>query len=74
MVSKEHPKVIEGRQWLISVDFIDSEEEAEDASIDNDCAALDKEDGSGLVGADVIEEVEDMHKAFKCSSLSSYML
>ena len=66
--------MIEGRRRLISVDVLDSEEAAEDYSIDYDSAALDEEDGSGLVGAGVIEEVGDMQKALKYSSLSSYML
>ena len=74
MVAKEHPEVIEGRQRLIAVDVIDYDETAEDASIDNDGAALDGEDGSGLVGAGVKEEVEDMQKALKYYPLSSYLL
>ena len=53
MVAKEHPEVIEGRQRLIAVYVLDSEEEAEDYSIDHDDAALDKEDGTGLVGEGV---------------------
>ena len=55
MVVSEHPKVIEGRQRLIATDFLESEEEGEDSSIDNDDAALDEEYGSGLVGAGVTE-------------------
>ena len=74
MVTKEHPEVIEGRRQLIYVDVIDSEEEAEDAAIDYDDAALDEEYGSGLVGEGVTEEVRDIQKALKSSSLSSYML
>ena len=57
MVSKEHPEVIEGRQRLIAVDVLDSEEAAEDASILHYDAAFDEEDGSGLVGACVTQEV-----------------
>ena len=53
MVATEHPEVIEGRQQFISVDVFDSEEAAEDASINHDDAALDEEDGSGLVGVGV---------------------
>ena len=53
MVAKEHPGVIEGRRQLIAVDVPDSEEAAEDASIVHDDAALDEDDGSGLVGAGV---------------------
>ena len=39
---------------------LDSEEAAEDASIVLDDAAFDEEDGSGLVGAGITEEVRDM--------------
>ena len=60
MVEKEHDEVIEDRRRLISVDVLDSEEADEDASINHDGAALDEEDGSGLVGAGVTEEVEYM--------------
>ena len=35
---------------------------------------MDEEDGSGLVGAGVTEEVGDMHKALKPYFISSYML
>ena len=49
MVAKEHPEVIEGRQRLIAMDVIDSEEADEDASIDHDDADFYEEDGSGLV-------------------------
>ena len=55
MAAKEHPKVIEGRQWLISVDFLCSEELAEDAFIDHGAASPDEEGGSGLVGEGVTE-------------------
>ena len=48
MVASKHPEVIEGRRQLIAMDIIDSEESAEDGSIDNDGAALDEEDDSGL--------------------------
>ena len=74
MVAKEHPELIEGRRRLIAVDVLDSEEESEDASIVHDDAALDKEDGSGLVGAGVTEEVGDMQKALKSSFILSCML
>ena len=53
MVAKEHLEVIEGRQRLIAVDVIDSEEAAEDASIDYYGDDLDEEYASGLVGAGV---------------------
>ena len=55
MVAKEHHKVIEGRQRLIAVDVLDSEEAAEDASIVHDDAALDEEGGISLLGAGVTE-------------------
>ena len=50
MAAKEHPKVIEGRQWFIAVDFLCSEDSYEDASIYHGAVAPDEEDGSGLVG------------------------
>ena len=56
------------------MDGLDSEEVAGDAPIFHDDAAFDEEDGSGLVGAGVTEEVQDMQKALKSSSLSSYIL
>ena len=60
MVAKEHPEVIEGRRRLIDVDVPDSEVVSEYASINHDEDALDEEDGSGLVGTGVTEEVGDM--------------
>ena len=60
MVAKTNIELNDGRRRLIAVDVLDSEEEAEDASIDNDGAALDEEDGIGLVRAGVTEEVGDM--------------
>ena len=74
MVAKDHPEVIEGRRRLIAVDVLDSEEAVEDASIIHDDAPFVKEDGSGLVGAAVTPEVQDMQKDLNSSSLSSYML
>ena len=74
MVVKEHPEGIEVRRRLISVDIIDSERAAEDASINHDYDDLDEKDGSGLVGSGVTEEVEDMQKALKYFYLLSYML
>ena len=74
MVAKKHPEVIEGRQRLINVDVIDSDEAYEDASIDHYDAYLYEQDESGLVGAGVIEEVGDMQKALNYSSILSYML
>ena len=40
---------------MIDVDVIDSEEAAEDASINHNGDVSDEEDGSGLVGAGVTE-------------------
>ena len=57
MVAKENTEVIEGSRRLIAVDFLESEEAADDASIIHDDAALDEEDGGGLIGAGTIEEV-----------------
>ena len=57
MIAKEHPEMIERKQLLIAVDVLDSEQAAEDYSIDHDGAALDEDDGSGLLGAGVTEEV-----------------
>ena len=82
MVASEHPELIEGRARLIAKDVLDSEEESEYGSIDNDGADPGEEDGSGLGEAGVIigvtqsgtEEVEDVQRVMKYSSLSSYML
>ena len=74
MVAKEHPAVIEGMRRFIFVDVLDSEEEYEDAYIVHDDTAFDEEDGSGLVGSGVTEEVGNMQKSLKSSSISSYML
>ena len=59
---------------MIAVDVLESEETAEDAYIVHDDAAEIEEDGSGLVGGILTEEVQDMQKASKSSSLSSYIL
>ena len=59
---------------MIAADVLDSEEAAEDASIVHDDDALDEEDGIGLVGSGVTEEVRDMKKALKSSYLLSYTL
>ena len=69
MVAKDHPEVIEGRRRLIAVDVLDSEEAAEDASIVHDDVAEIEEDGSGLVGGILTEEVQDMQKDLKYSSI-----
>ena len=53
MVANKDPEVTEGRRRLIDVDIIDYEEASEDDSINDDDAALDEEDGSGLVGAGI---------------------
>ena len=74
MAAKKHPEVIEGRWRLIAVDVLDSEEAAEDDSIYHGDAALDEEDGSGSIGAGIIEEVGDMQEALKYSYLLSYMM
>ena len=74
MVAKEHPEVIEGRQRLIDVYVFDSEEADEDSYINHYGAALNEDCGSGLVGAGVTGEVEDMQKSLKYSSFSSYIL
>ena len=65
--------MIEGRRRLIAVDVLDSEEASEDDYIIHDDTALDEEDGSGLVGSGVTEEVGYMQKSLKYSSFSSYM-
>ena len=71
MVEKEYPEAIEGRQLLISVDVIESEEATEDDSIDHDGADLDEQDGSSLVGSGVTEYMEYMQKNVKSSSIFS---
>ena len=74
MVAKEHPEVIEERRRLIALDVLDSEEAYEDDFIDHYDAALDEEDGGGLVGAGVTEEVGDMQKSLNYSYPSYFML
>ena len=69
MIAKEHPEVIEGTRWLINVDIIDSDQASEDYAIDHDDADLYEEDASGLLGAVVTEEVGDMQKDLKSSSM-----
>ena len=46
--------MIEGRQWLIFTDVLDSNEADENGSIDNDGAASDEEYDSGSLEAIVI--------------------
>ena len=59
---------------MISIYALDSEEADQYASIGHDTASLYEEDGSGLVGKGVTEEVKDMQKALNSSSLSFYTL
>ena len=60
MVAKYHPEVIEGRQPLIAVDVLESEEAAENSSIIHDDASEIEEDRSGLAGGILTEKVQDM--------------
>ena len=77
MVASKDPEVVEGRRWLIAMDVLDSEEAAEDGSIDNDDAALyeDNESGSGEAGARTgvtqsgTEKVEEVQRVVKYSSI-----
>ena len=69
MAAKKHPEVIEGRRQLIAVDVPDSEEASEDDSIDHDDYTLDEEDGIGLLGEGVTEEVGDTKKDLNYSSI-----
>ena len=82
MVASEHPEVIEGMRQLIATDVLDSEEAAEDSSVDNDGAASGEENESGLgeagvstgVNQSVTEEVEEVQQILKHYFISSYML
>ena len=82
MFASKHPEVIKGRRRLISTDIPDSKEASEDGSIDTDGAYLDEEDESGLVESgnitcviqSVTEEVKEVQRFVKSSSLSSFML
>ena len=77
-----YTEVIEGMQWLIATNVIESKGVADDDSIDSDGADLDKEDDNGPVEAGVItcvpepgtEEVEEVHQDVKSSYLLSYIL
>ena len=81
IIVSENPEVIEGRLWLIATDVLDYEEVAKDSSVDNDGSDSDEEDESGLVEAGVrtgviqsgTEEVEEVQRVLKYSSLLSYM-
>ena len=55
------------------MDVLESEDTAEYASIVHDDAAEIEEDGSALVGGILTEEVQDIQKALKYSSLLSYI-
>ena len=59
---------------MIAVDVLESEEAAEYVSIVHDDATFDEDDGSGLVGAGITEEVQDMQKDLNSPSLFSYIL
>ena len=59
---------------MIALDVLDSEEVAEGESIDHYGAVSDEEDGCGLVGEGVTEEVEDMQMALKYYYFLSYIL
>ena len=72
MAAKEHPDVFKGRQQLIAVDVIDSDEAPADSSFVHDGAALYEEDVSGLLGAGVTEEVGDMQNYFKSLLVPTY--
>ena len=48
MVTSKHPKMIEGSRWLIYNYVPDPDEAAENDVVDNDGAALDGGDKSGL--------------------------
>ena len=73
--------MIEGKSWFIATYVPDSEEAAEDCSIDNHGDDLYEEDDSGSVEAGVrkcvtqsgTDEVEEVQMVMKYSSLSSYM-
>ena len=54
---------------LIALDVLDSDEAAKDSSIVHDDADFDEEDGGGLVGEGVTEEVQYMQKYLKSSSI-----
>ena len=81
MVASEHPDMIEGRRRLIATYILESDEAADDGSIDNDGADQDEEYNSGLgetgvrtcVTKSETEEGEDMQRVMKYSYLSSYI-
>ena len=82
MVSSEHIEVIKGRLQFITTYVLVYEEASEDVSFDNDGAALDEDDESGLVEVGVrtdvtksiTEEVEELQQVVKSSSIFSFML
>ena len=57
IVAIEYPEVVEGRRWLIHTDVLDSEEAAEDGSIDDGVADSDEENESGSGEAGMITGV-----------------
>ena len=59
MVASEHTEVVYGRQQLIAMDVIDTEESAEYSVVDGDGAALDEDDESGLGEVGVITGVAE---------------
>ena len=73
MVAKDYPEVIEGRQRLITVYVLNSEEAYEDDSIIYNGAASDEYGRSGFIGAGAIEEVEWIQKTVKYYSPPFYM-
>ena len=81
MVVSENHEVIDGRRRLIYTDVLDSEESAQDGSIDDYASDLDEEGESGLVEEGVItcvtelvtKYMEVVQQAVNFSSLSSYM-
>ena len=82
MVASEYLEVIEGKRWLIATYVLDFEELDEDSSIHNYGTSSNEEYKSGSGEVDVrtcvtqsgTEEVEDVQRVVKYSSLFSYML
>ena len=82
MVAIEHYEVIKGTLRFVSTDNTDSEEVAEDGSIDSYGASSDEEDESGLVEVGVrtdvtqfeTEKVEGVQLVVKYIYPSNYML
>ena len=82
MVAREHPKVIEGRQWFIDTYVLNHVDTSKDGLIDNDNYASDEEVMSGSLevvvstGMDAVytEKVEEVHQAVKETYILLYML